>query len=123
LTTAARTVAIVGAGFAAFSVVGVVTIAFRVIRELCLVDRVEAVVAVCDGSTLGSEVATDGFFTTSLLVASMPPLVAVEEEAGELAIAVGREDDRPLLGFGFAVVPVVLSALCVGSGVSASDGG
>jgi hypothetical protein len=86
-------------------------------------DSVEAVVAVCDASTLGSEVATDGVFTTTLLVASVLPPFPAAEEAVELAITlVGRDDDRPFLGCGVATAPVVLPELCVGSWVPASDG-
>jgi hypothetical protein len=68
-----------------------VTIALGASGELCAVDiddSVEAVVAVCGTTTLGvgSEVAVDGAFTATSLVAPEPLFVPAGEEAGELGL-------------------------------------
>ena len=127
LITWARAVATLGAGLA-FGVAGCgVTVALGVTRALCAVDTddsVEAVVAVCGTATLGvgSEVAVDGVFTTTSVVAPVPLFVPAGRDAGDRGITpIGLDDDRALLGRGVASAPVVSPVLCVEFWVLASD--
>jgi hypothetical protein len=128
LTIVARAVKTLRTGVAAVGVAGcVVTIRLGVRRELCAVDTddsVEVVVAACVTATLevGSEVAVDRVFATTLLVAPVALFVPAGEESGELgATWVGLDDDRSLLRCCVAATPVVLPVLCVESSVLASD--